>query len=51
MGIHVCVYVCRYWSSQSGLDEFYASPEFQRATPRFAGQLAGPPDERVFNPV
>jgi len=49
----VCAsFVCgRYWASQVGLDSFYASPEFQRATPRFAGQLAGPPDERIFTPV
>jgi quinol monooxygenase YgiN len=39
------------WATQSGLDEFYASAEFARATPQFAGQLAGPPEERVYHPV
>jgi quinol monooxygenase YgiN len=45
------VLINQQWASQAGLDEFYASPEFQQATPKFKGQLAGPPDERVYHPV
>lgn len=45
------ILVNQQWATRAGLDAFYASPEFARATPKFAGMLAQAPEERLFQPV
>jgi quinol monooxygenase YgiN len=45
------ILVNQTWASQAGLDSYYESGEFQRATPKFRGLLADMPDERVYQPV
>lgn len=45
------ILVNQTWASQAGLDAYYASAEFQQATPKFRGLLADMPDERVYQPV
>lgn len=45
------ILVNQQWATRAGLDAFYASAEFARATPKFAGMLAAEPEERLFQPV
>jgi quinol monooxygenase YgiN len=45
------VLVSQTWATQQGLDSYYESAEFQRATPKFKGLLSAMPDERVFSPI
>jgi len=41
--------VClQQWASQVGLDQYYTSPQFTSATPKFQGLLACPPDSRTL---